>query len=211
MPLEELKNIPKKDLTSEQETFIMLYEKYLPVIETGCVMNKICKYIEQKDFHIKQKVKTTEDFDWKILVTEGFTLNKSLYSQISEKIFDIFTQWKIEDKNKKKKQIAKIGIGIGEDFQSKEGKYLILKQELEEICSNEEQLTNHLVYLFYVDKPSYNKTILWYIVGKQIYEIMKNKNKTFYIPVKNKNGNLEFLYETYSFERINFEEENNKI
>lgn len=207
MSLENLKKIPKKDLTNDQEKFIILYEKYIPVIETDCVMNKICKYIESKDFHIKKKVRTSEEFDWRILVTEGFVLNKPIYSQVSEKVFDVFNQWKLEDKNKKKKQVAKIGVDTDENFQNKEGRYIILKQELEKICSNEEQLTNHLVYLFYVDKPSYNKTILWYIVGKQIYETMKNKTKSFYIPVRNDNGNLEFLYEKYSIERVEFDNE----
>lgn len=204
--LESLKKIPEKDLTDDQKKFIMLYNKYLPVIETDCVMNKICKYIESKDFQIKQKVKTSEDFDWRILVTDNFQISKTLYAQICEKVYDVFNQWKIEEKDKKKKRVAKIGIDF-EDFQSKEGKYIDLKQQLESICSNEEQLTNHLVYLFYVDKPSYNKTILWYIVGKQIFETVKNKTSSYYIPIKNPSGSLEFLYEKYSIERINIERE----
>ena len=59
-----------------------------------------------------------------------------------------------------------------------------------------------MVYLFYVDKPSYNKAVLWNIVGKQIYETVKSKTTSFYFPEKNPNGSLEFLYEKYSIERV---------
>ena len=48
---------------------------------------------------------------------------------------------------------------------------------LENVCSNSEQLANHLVYLFYVDKPSYNKNILWAIIDNHA-ELVK------YIKVK---------------------------
>ena len=84
----------------------------------------------------------------------------------------------------------------------KDIEYGLLKERLQDICSNEEQLTNHLIYLFYEDKPSFSKTTLWNLVGKQIYENIKSKTDYFYFPIKNPNGSLEFLYEKYSIERI---------
>ena len=78
----------------------------------------------------------------------------------------------------------------------------ILKSRLEEVCSNEERLANHLVYIFYNLKTSLNKSILWSVAGKAIYENVKNKTSSFYFPIKNSNGSLEFLYEKYSIERI---------
>ena len=197
---EEIEN--PDNLTSEEKEFLRLYRKYLPVVDSPCVMNKICKYIENVDFHIKQKVRSSQEFDYRILVTDNFAPNKALYSQICEEVFDTFTAWE-RDRKTEKRSIAK----IGDDIEKKKGfdkevQYALLKQRLENICSNEESLTNHLVYLFYVDKPSYNKAVLWKIVGKQIYETMKNKVSSYYFPQKNPNGTLEFLYEKYSIERI---------
>lgn len=165
-------------------------------------MNNICKYIESIDFKIKQKVKQTQDFDYKILLSNNFTVNKVLYNRISEEIADTFKEWEDKIKHKKEKSPQKFKK---ENKIDKELEYSLLKDKLLQICSNEQQLCNHLIYLFYVDKPSYNKTILWSLVGKQIYENVKSNTNSFYFPVKNVNGSLQFLYDNYSIERIVFD------
>ena len=58
----------------------------MPVIDTDCVMNKICKYIEGVDFQIKKKVRSSQDFDYRILLGNNFILNKSLYNEIKEEL-----------------------------------------------------------------------------------------------------------------------------
>ena len=70
MTLQELmdkkKNTPNEMSIAEQN-FLMYYDKFLPVIDSDCVMNKICKYIESIDFHIKQKVRSNHNFDYRVL------------------------------------------------------------------------------------------------------------------------------------------------
>ena len=202
---ETFEDLQKKDnnlLTNEEKQFIYYYERYLPVVNSDCVMNRICKYIESIDFQIKQKVKTSMDFDYKILVTENFAPNKLLYREICEEIFDTLNKWEIE-KKANAKPVARIGTENDKKKTfDKDNEYNLLKERLEQICSNEESLANHLVYLFYVDKPSYNKNILWQIAGKQIYQNVLNKTKSYYFPQKNENGNLKFLQENYSIERV---------
>ena len=209
---DELLQIPDEELTDEQREFIRLYKKYLPVVDSNCVMNRVCKYIESIDFHIKQRVRSSQDFDYRILLTENFAPNKLLYRIISEEMFDTFTQW-VREKKEAKRQVARIGTDSYEKTRSidKETRYALLKQRLEEICSNEETLANHLVYLFYVDKPSYNKNVLWGLVGKQIYETVKAKTSSFYFPEKNPNGSLEYLYEKYSIERFVIPKEEDSV
>ena len=209
---DELRQIPEDKLSEEQKEFLRLYKKYLPIVDSDCVMNRVCKYIESIDFHIKQKIRNTQDFDYKLLVSENFTPNQTLYKKISEEIFDTFNQWEKEKKDIKK-QVARIGVDSYEKsrYIDKESKYALLKQRLENICSNEETLSNHLVYLFYVDKTSYNKNVLWGIVGKQIYEIVKAKTNSFYFPEKNPSGSLEYLYEKYSIERFVIPKEESSI
>ena len=200
------------ELTTDEDAFLMYFEKFMPVINSDCVMNRICKYIESVDFKIKQKVRSSHDFDYKSLMSPNFTINKKLYIKIKDEVESTFKSWDEKAKNSIGNNIEKNSIhdNVSKKF-DREVEYVLLKSRLEDIVSNEEQLTNHLIYLFYEDKPSLSKTTLWNLVGKQIFENIKNKTQYFYFPIKNSNGSLKFLYENYSIERIAvIKEENEK-
>lgn len=205
MTLEELLEKEKNGevLTKEQDDFLMYFNKFMPVINSDCVMNKICKYIESVDFQIKKKVRSSHDFDYKTLMSPNFNINKKLYIKIKDEVEKTFKEWEDLVKQSKGKNLEKnSNDGNTQKKFDRDVEYALLKGRLEEITSNEEQLANHLIYLFYVDKPSLGKTSLWNLVGKQIYENIKSKTDYFYFPIKNPNGSLEFLYEKYSIERI---------
>lgn len=230
MSLKELQAIPSSELTQEQEQFLYYHEKFMPVIDSPCVMNKICHYIENIDFEIKKKVRSSQGFDYTSLLSSNFVLDKKFLKEIQKIIEENIELWR-------QLLVRKNNLGIGfynnSDIENestkkfdenikadKELKFQILKSQLEDICSNEERLANHLVYLFYVEKPSLNKSYLWNLVGKQIYENVKAKTRSFYFPFKNSNGSLKFLYENYSIERvliedldkdINSEEDSNNV
>lgn len=202
--LKDILNLNEDELTNEQKVFIKYYKKHLPVIDTDCVMNKICKYIEGVDFQIKKKVRSSQDFDYRILLGNNFILNKSLYNEIKEELertFKIWDETRREAENKKYRRNNTLKDEEKAKF-DKDMEFSVLKNKLLEICSNEEKLVNHLIYYYYVDKPSANKGILWALAGKQIYENLKLKVNSYYFPIKNKNGSLKFLYENYSIEKI---------
>lgn len=201
---DELQKIPEDKLTDEQIEFLRLYHKYLPVVDSNCVMNRICKYIESIDFNIKSKVRSSQGFDYQMLTTLNFRPNKIIYSKISKIMEDTFHNWKYKKKDSKLKdvRVTSNNADISKEKFDRDVECSLLKLKLEEVCSNEEQLANHLIYLFYVDKPGYNKNILWNLVGKQIYENIKSKTTSYYFPKKNPNGSLKYLYENYSIERI---------
>lgn len=178
-------------------------------IDSDCVMNNVCKYIEAQDFNIKRHIKSTDKFDYTTLLSNSnFMINKRLYAQLKEVISITFKEWEQKRHLEKQNQIIRGNTSkkSSEKTFNKDVEYNLLKQKLEDICSNEEQLANHLVYMFYVDCISYNKTVLWYVVGKAIYENIKKKKYSFYFPVKNVNGSLQFLYNNYSIEKIDLEE-----
>lgn len=201
------KESPEK-LTEDQKVFIYYYYKFLPVLDSDCVMNKICHYIESVDFQIKKKVRSSDGFDWKILVSENFQPDIKL----TEKLLNI-----IEEENVKKhldlkaiktinpSLVRKNSITQKEEF-DKEVWVNIIRGRLEGECSNEERLANHLVYIFYEVKKTLNKSLLWSLTGHGIYENVKAKTSSFYFPIKNPNGSLKFLYENYSIERIVLED-----
>ena len=216
MTLQELmekKRVVPESMSVAEQNFLMYYDKFLPVIDSDCVMNKICKYIESVDFHIKQKVRSNHDFDYKSLQTSNFNLNKKLYLKIKEEIEATFKDWEQKSKARRVSKVEKVLNQNGSQAKfERETEISSLKMRLEEICSNEESLANHLVYLFYVDKPSFSKSTLWSLVGRQIYENVKaektNKATNMYyidFPIKDINGDLEFLYEKYQIKHIGFE------
>lgn len=203
---------PYKDLSFEEKAE-MDDKKDNNTIISNCVMNNVCRYIESQDFSIKQHIKSTDNFDYTILLSNSnFMINKKLYVQLKEIVSNTFKEWEIKRHIEKKDQYIRGNLAktTSEKNFNKDVEYSLLKQKLEEVCSNEEQLTNHLVYMFYVDCVSYNKTILWFLVGKTIYENIKNKFSSFYFPIKNGNGSLQFLFNKYSIERVKLGKEKEK-
>ena len=196
--LERLLNTSEDELTEEQKEFKKQYYDFLPVIDSDCVMNKISHYIESIDFEIKKRVRSSDAFDYRMLQSENFMVNKKIYEQIYRKVDEYIKSWA-------NSRIASDRTKLKDEMLDKQAKYFTLKEALEEICPNDEVLTNHLITLFYEDKPSYNKGILWECYGKQIVENLKAKVKSCYFPKKNSNGTLEFLYENYSIEKVDFD------
>ena len=209
--LQELAKNHPEELNQKQRDFLFYYNKFLPVLDSDCVMNRICHYIESIDFQIKKKVRSSEGFNWKILTSENFQPEKKLCLQllgiieeeVSKKHLDLKTLKTISPSLVKKNSITQ------KDEFDKEVWFGLIRERLEEVCSNEEKLANHLVYIFYEMRTSLNKSILWSIVGKGIYENIKKKTTSFYFPIKNPNGSLKFLYENYSIERIEVEKDEN--
>ena len=214
MSFKELLELPEEKRTQQQKDFLFYYYKFLPVLDSSCVMNKVCHYIESIDFEIKKKVRNSDGFDWHILTSENFQPEKAL----TEKIYNVI----VEEMSKKHLDLRSLKLSNPElvrknsitqkDEFDKETWINLLRSNLEDICSNEEKLANHLVYIFYEVKSSLNKSVLWGVAGKAIYENIKNKTNVFYFPIKNQNGSIKFLYENYSIEKIelnDLKEENN--
>lgn len=210
MSLKELEEKAQKypeSLSVAERNFLMYYEKFLPVINSDCVMNKICKYIEGVDFHIKQKVRSNHDFDYKSLQTPNFSINNKLYFAIKQEVENSLKEWEFRIHSKETAYFKK--ANSEQNKFDREVEVANLKSRLEGICSNEESLANHLVYLFYEDKPSLGKSTLWAMVGRQIFENVKKSkiNETtgmYYVdfPVKDANGDIEYLYEKYQIKHI---------
>lgn len=223
MSLKDLKNIPVDKLTLEQQDFLFYYDKFLPVLDSPCVMNKICHYIESVDFEIKKKVRSSQGFDYSLLLSDSnnFVVDKRMLKQLKLIIEEEIASWRqiLVRSNQKGNEVFSFDKDTTKKFDSnekvdKELRMQVLKRKLEDICSNEERLANHLIYLFYVEKPSLNKSFLWNLVGRQIFENVKAKTRSFYFPFKNPNGSLKFLYENYSIERVlveDLDKEENKI
>ena len=209
--LKEIKEADITTLTNEEMNFLYFYDKFLPVIDSPSVMNKICKYIENVDFHIKQKIRSNSEFNYKTLQTESFTINKRIYERIKEEMESTLKQWDELSKINKSSKIEKSLTGKTQSKFDKEVEWASLKNRLENITSNEESLANHLIYYFYEERPSLSKGTLWGLVGKQIYENIKSKIHEFDFPVRDEHGTIDFLYEKYQVQHLFLKEEEEDV
>ena len=193
-------------MTNEENTFVDYYNKFYPVVDSNCVMNRICKYIESIDFTIKQKVRSSSDFDYKMLMSDEPLKMRLTTEVILPIVEDTINWWKEEIKQNKGSKLEKSLKNSINSTQKKqftrETQYIELKSKLLEVCPSEETLTNSLIYIFYELKPSYGKGHLWILCGKQIYEHVRKNHSMIYFPIKEDNGIKEFLYEKYSIEPV---------
>ena len=212
MSLEDLKKREAETpelMTEEQRVFMMYYRKFLPVLDSDCVMNKICHHIEGVEFQIKRKVRSGDGFDWRVLVSENFQPEKKLTGQILTVLEEELAKKHIDLKTLKmvSPELVKKNSLTNRDEFDKEIWFQLIAGRLEEICSNEEKLANHLVYIFYEVRTSLNKSILWSVDGRPIYQPGRAQVGILSFPVKNTRGSLTCLYEVYRIDRTSLDRE----
>lgn len=198
MSMDELKQCKRK--TKEQLDFLSVYEKLSPVIDSDCVMNNLCRYIESVDFGIKNLIKDSSNENYSLLMNNDYLeFDEDKYRDI----VTVFTQYKKtinqlsslnakSDKNSFDEELYKTILGQHEK----------LKSKMNEICSNVYELVNYLIYLFYVDQPNSNKDVLWNVYGSYIFENVKKNTSSFFIPVKSEDGEIEYLNNKYKLKEV---------
>lgn len=214
IPLKQLLNTDKDMLTPEQNKFVWYYYRYFPAINSDCVMNNICKYIESVDFQIKQKTKSSDFFDYRTLMSDNFSFNQKTYNAVKEIVELTMKKFNKIKSQVQSSQFEKNREEDGREKLDKESQYKMLYDSLLNACRSEEEMSNYLVYLFYVDKPSYSKTTLWAVAGERIYLNIAAKTKSFKFPIKqslNSDYDLRFLYENYKIEEFDLLEESEYI
>lgn len=198
--LQELKKVKRK--TKEQHEFLRLFERFNPVIESDCVMNRLCKYIESVDFGIRNIVNKDVDNEiYKIYMNDAVEFDESRYRKVA----------KAYQKHKKSiNQSFSLGASSDADKNLYDSDLCsnfsnsldLFKQRINDICSNVYEAVNYLVRLFYVDEKSSNKEILWHLYGQYIFENVKAKQKSFNIPVLDQKGDINYLNKHYSLRKV---------
>lgn len=198
LTLDELKN--KKRKTPEQLEFLHKFNYFSPVIDSDCVMNNLCRYIESIDFQIKNIVGRDSGIDYRTLMSKDFDgIDKIKYEQI----VDVYNKYK-----KNVSQFASISNGFTRNdfdevrYRQVIGGYELFKSEMNKACSNIQELVNYLVYMFYVDDKKQNKDILWKLYGDQIFKNIKSNTEYFFVPISDDDGELEYLNKKYSLRKV---------
>lgn len=138
--LKELRSTKRK--TKEQRDFLKLFDRFNPVIESDCVMNRICKYIESVDFGIRNIV--NKDFDEEIY---------QLYLS-NEAAFDEDKYIKVKELYRKFKKVIGQNAALNTDDSAERSSFdselhtqisnsqALFKQEVFQVSSSVDEITN---------------------------------------------------------------------
>lgn len=203
--IEELKDMRRK--TTEQIDFLKNFYKYSPVIDSDCVMNNLCRYIESIDFGIRNIVKQEDNSEYyKSMMSGQLTdFDDTLY----KKIVRVYNDFKDLSSSLASTTSNQISVRNTHDDEI-EGNinivYESLEQSLIKICPNVYQLVDYLIYMFYEDKKTSNKEVLWNVFGKYIIENMRNKVDKIILPIPCESGEYDYLNVKYTLKEVNLNE-----
>jgi hypothetical protein len=199
MPFESLKSLKRK--SAEQREFLDSFEKYLPVIDSPCEMNRICHYMESINFNIKAKLKKTKQCQIShVYIRKSVPKNDLNYLLVLDAIRrfkndlavknDTFFMQNRHETNQAQRE-------------ARDNLFKMVKMELNDITSDKFELTNYLVEIFYKEFPSYNKNILFQLCGKYMVENVKqNCGGVIQVPMLDEDGDFVFLNQKYRVEEV---------
>jgi hypothetical protein len=197
-----LLDILRNPETNDEIEFVFKYNRFIPLLETGCLMNEICRHMENQIKELKENV--DKEYDLNIIKDilqnkqfRGSSVYKEKYKKFMEKIYE---EYKIN-----KCRFSDMTDEKGDQkFKTLEqfNKYLRL-EAIKEISSDLSELATLAVDASYTMKG--DKSFAWNVFGEGIIEnVMDNKQDIVSIPFLDKNGEILYLDSKYSLFDIDF-------
>ena len=193
----------KQGQNEKEQSFIDAYYKFLPVINSDSVMNILCKYIEDIDFNIKNKLKINNANSlYQLYMRNDIVKNQDTYQKILTE-YNCFMK-ELQDLNN-----MGINQNINKEQFNEETEQVInniyddFKSRMFKVCSYGYEITNYLVEIFYCEYKNSNKDILWNSFGQYIFfNIKSNTKKPIFFPMPNNNGDIIYLNKKYMLEEV---------
>lgn len=198
--LKDLKQ--KQDKTAEEKQFLRNYYKYMPLFNSNCTMNNLARYVE--DYEFKEN-KSNKYFDYSCLMSnKDREFKKNICKQIQgiihkfQRNYPILLKkighdrdWGIEDTDT-----------LGSDRESFfDGFFDYYKNELMNILSNEEELVDYIIYVYYQQCKSADKTLLWELYSDIVLSNVKNNSDHYYKVVESEDGQ-EFFGKKFVLQEV---------
>lgn len=198
--LKDLKQ--KQDKTVEEKQFLRNYYKYMPLFNSNCTMNNLARYVE--DYEFKEN-KSSKYFDYSCLMSnKDREFKKNVCKQIQDVIhkfqrnYPILLKkighdrdWGVEDANT---------LGSDREFFF-DGFFDYYKNELMNILSNEEELVDYIVYVYYEQCKSADKSLLWELYSDVVLNNVKNNSNHYYKIVESEDGQ-EFFGKKFVLQEV---------
>lgn len=196
MPMEEL--LAKENKTEAEQTHVDYYNKRFPISYGDCVMNRLCRYVEQEfDGYVIDKKSENKSYPFvDLLVSKNYESNVARSAEV-KKLREIYEEY---TKYYHKAQI-KIFSGDCDKDSGNDYKSAVIDEFIKacyEVCSSEERLCDILLKIGYSTVGS--KKLLWNTFGERICKNMLDKNSRYSYFTMDKNG--ETVYRGQNYEKI---------
>lgn len=191
----EFDKIPDELKDDERYKELVEYRnKKCTLIDSPCIMNRICHYMEKELKDIKRKNKNCDcELIFEKLYNNTIDIDFSKLELLIEKK-------KEYDDFKKTKQLST------SEFSTYEQYYKNLRNDcLEKVSSDIKELANLAVYICYKLNPSKPKNFCWDVFGCGIVENLKEKTTSVHVPCLNESGEVYYLGEHYTMEEVNLD------
>lgn len=194
--LDELLELPDSELSFKERDFkYNNYFKYIPLIDYGGRMNKVCHYMEKNLSESTKRCKHTSKDIIDIMKSE----KNRIFCESDIKMMDEFY---LEYKNAKKI----FRLKRNNDFEDSSSAINLLNNTIkdlhikisEKISASVEYQCDLALYVCYELHPSRTKDFSWELFGNQIIKnIKQNSSSPAILPVPAKDGEIEYLGKKY--------------
>lgn len=186
--------------TEEQQKLVDNYNKYNPLLETDCVMNNICRYMEKEIKEVKiNATKASPDYIYNVLFNKNIPITQEQIDEM-EKIYKKYKKSKSSTNNVKNDSLEtqeEIDYPTDSDLS-----YL----NMDYISDDIQVLANLAVYVNYHLYPKSPKNFCWDLFGKGIIlNLYDNSNHKFTIPLVDENGDIEYMNKRYKNKEVKIE------
>jgi uncharacterized protein YktA (UPF0223 family) len=193
----------KSDFSEKESDFLSAYLKNNPLLDSGCLMNKICHHMEKSvsEIKIKSKSKTTDEI---VDILKDVNMEVENLDEKIKKMSSLY------DKYKKFKKTMTIISESGEENRANtiEQYNKILRQQAFTISTNMAELANIAIAVCYVDNK--DSGFVWNLFGEGLVEnIKKTCSDNILLPFLDGNGDVEYMGNKYSMKQIEIGEELN--
>lgn len=196
--MNELLNLENK--TEEQQKLVDNYNKYNPLLETDCVMNNICRYMEKQIKEVKINAnKVSPDYVFDSLFNKNIEITQQQIDEM-EKVYRKYKKQKSTSNNIKNDE-----RGVQQEMLSSSDDNL-KNINLDYISEDIQVLANLAVYVNYKLYPKAPKSFCWDLFGRgMILNLYDNSNHKFTIPLRDENGDIDYMYKKYKNKEVKIE------
>jgi len=194
-----LEDVLDNPQAKQERDIIKKYRKYSPLLDSDCIVNRICHHMEKAIKIIKYDMRTNiSNANISLLKTSTIELDKQKFN----KLYKLYKKFKTE-----KRSFANIKNEKGQKKYSTVAQYCkYVRNESLKISSNIQELANLAVEICYVTHPSDSKNFAWSVFNEGILaNIMENKQKECFIPLLNEHGNIEYLGKKYGLQKVDID------
>jgi len=206
--LEEI--LKDKELSNKHMEHLEKLNKYMPVVDSDCVMNILCKKVESIEFNVKDNIKKSNN-DAIVFFIDGLDVKKD--KRRFDKVLEIFEEFnkikrshtssKTRKDYRNKININKLFLDEDDDFNYDLTEvYNYIRNKLEFVCSNKYELSYYAAEIVYKLHPNKDKEFLWSICQEGFVEMLfANRDQEVLLPVRDDDGE-EYLGNKYKLRRF---------